>query len=467
MKKIIAIAASLLMLGSAFAQEISNSAYFLDGYALKHEFNPAFASQRNYIALPAIGGVNTSTRSSLGLSTFVYPTANGLKLFTSSEVNAEEFLSKLNGNNRITAGANVNVLSFGFGAKNGGFLNFGVNLKADAGANLPYDLFDFVKNIGAKETYTITNFGLYANSYAEVYGGYSKNINSNLRIGGKVKLLLGLAAANVNVDELQLQISESQWSATTQASAKFYSAPGTFGIQNNADGNIDMSKIQINPAKPIGGVGAAIDLGAVYEGLIDGLTLSASVKDLGFIAWNNCLTAGNDNGQWVYNGFDNISFDQDAENSIEDQIENLGKDLANLVALKKQGEGKEARMLACKVNVGAEYAMPFYDKLRLGLLYAARFNKQYSIGEARVFATVSPIKWLSFSTSYGIGDCGSMWGLSLSIHTSAFSLFVSKDAMPTSITPKFEMKGIQRFTPVHGFNNNTHIGLIINLGNRK
>lgn len=90
MKKIIILmAASVLAAGSAFAQQSFRSAYFLDGYNHRHEFNPAFASRTSYFSVPVISAFNLETQSNLGVSTFLYPVNGKLTTFMNSSVSAE------------------------------------------------------------------------------------------------------------------------------------------------------------------------------------------------------------------------------------------------------------------------------------------------------------------------------------------------------------------------------------------
>lgn len=102
MKKIIILmAASVLAAGSAFAQQSFRSAYFLDGYNHRHEFNPAFASRTSYFSVPVISAFNLETQSNLGVSTFLYPVNGKLTTFMNSSVSADEFLGKLDPENRL------------------------------------------------------------------------------------------------------------------------------------------------------------------------------------------------------------------------------------------------------------------------------------------------------------------------------------------------------------------------------
>lgn len=39
------------------AQEASRSGYFLEGYNFRHQLNPAFAPENNYVAIPVLGNL--------------------------------------------------------------------------------------------------------------------------------------------------------------------------------------------------------------------------------------------------------------------------------------------------------------------------------------------------------------------------------------------------------------------------
>ncbi len=72
---IIAVAGAAAI--GATAQEAPRTAYFLDGYSYRHELNPAFGSDHNYISIPALGNIGIGAASNVGLNTFLYKTAPG------------------------------------------------------------------------------------------------------------------------------------------------------------------------------------------------------------------------------------------------------------------------------------------------------------------------------------------------------------------------------------------------------
>ena len=54
---------------STLAQNSLRSAYFLEGYTYRHQMNPAFANERNYISMPLIplGNFNVGLQSTVGV----------------------------------------------------------------------------------------------------------------------------------------------------------------------------------------------------------------------------------------------------------------------------------------------------------------------------------------------------------------------------------------------------------------
>lgn len=478
MKKIYALV--LLVLSASwmsYAQEPASSAYFLDGYAFRHEFNPSFASARNYFSIPVLSNINVGVSSNMGISTFLYPYNGGLTTFmNSSAVNTEEFLAKLNRNNNLNVGVSTNLLSMGFWGKKGGFTTVGMKIKVDASANLPYDLFDFMKNVGAKSEYDISNLGLNFSSHLEIAVGHSRKIGDRLNVGAKIKFLVGLAAADLNIDRMKVTTSEDKWSISAVGGVRLYSGNGIVGIGSKENGELDFDSFSLDPIGAfrkngvngiVGGYGAALDLGASYE-IIEGLTVSAAVLDLGFISWNNCINASTGDTSWEFAGFEDISLDEESENSIGNQISEIGKQFEGLVKFYKTSEGKANNMLACRVNAGVEYEMPFYRKLSVGALYSGRYRGAYSFNEGRLALTVSPTNWFSLSGSYGLSNAGSRFGGALNLHSSVFSLYLATDAIFWDVTaPLVEAGGISIGVPYKNLNIGLNFGLVINLSKRK
>lgn len=493
MKKIIAISLSALAFAVAASAQtyVPTSAYFVDGHNYRHQLNPALASSRSYFSIPLLGNTNANIKSNLGINTFLYPNDGNLVPFMNGAVSSEQFLGNLKRNNRLSTDFSTPVFSVGAWGKDNGFTTVEMNVKVNADARLPYDLFDFVKNLGAREEYNISNLGLNARSYMEIAVGHSRSINEHLRIGAKVKFLSGLVNADMNIDNMKLRLNEDKWTVNSKGSVKM-SGMNLINIPTKAEsgtaadpsesGMLDFSNISFldnndptmmkNMFSGIG-YGAALDLGAYYKfgGMLEGLTVSAAVIDLGFISWGKGMNAVTGDNAWEFSGFDNISFeDGDNENegngnSIKDQFEGLKDGLVDMLNFYKAGDsGRSLEMLSCTVNIGAEYEMPFYRRMSVGFLSTTRISGHNTWSEGRFSLNLSPTDWFDFSTSYGISSFGSTWGAILNFNLPGFGLFIGTDNIPLHWSAP-----INNFMPVpyRRANVNLSFGLSFNVSGRK
>lgn len=449
---------------NASAQAL-RSGYFLEGYTYRHLMNPAFAPERNYIAIPGIGNINMGTQGNVGLNTFLYPYGNGqLTTFMNGAVSGDEFLDKLKDHNRINMNMNLTLLSFGFRAW-GGFNTFDVNVRSNTSLNLPRGLFEFMKvgMDGTNPVYEMDGLGISSNNYAEVALGHSHQINDKLRIGAKLKVLLGLGNASIKMTDMRVQMAENQWmvqaNGEMNASVKGLTLPtkGESGktLDDPSEATlVDWDNIDVD-SPGLTGYGMAMDLGTTYK-LLDDLTLSASLLDFGFMSWSNTIKGATSNQPWLFDGFHNIAMgsdDPDGDKPLEDQLEDLGKDVENYASFHRTETGGSAtKMLGATLNIGADYAFPFYNKLHFGFLSSTRINGKYSWSEGRLSANVSPVKWFDAGVNYGISTFGSSFGWILNFHPCGFNFFVGMDHTLTKVTPQYIPVGKANLDFSLGFN---------------
>ncbi len=473
------IAAALLLTASltatsTWAQNSLRSAYFLEGYTYRHQLNPAFASERNYVGMPVLGNFNLGLQSTVGVSNFLYKLPDGkLTTFLNESVNAGEFLGDLKDHNRLNFDLDMNIISFGFHAW-GGFNTFDIGIKSGIRANLPKDLFEFAK-VGSQNgnsEYNLKDMGFYTNNYAEIALGHSHRINEKITVGAKMKFLLGLYNADFHVNDMRLVLSDEKWSVSGDgefSTAGLVDIPtkikdkkvtDDFGnISYEQEEELDFDNIEVGD--PIGGFGMAFDFGATYK-VRDDLELSLALLDLGWISYKNAVKGGMAMEPWEFNGFHNIPFDSDNAQpgqSIEDQIDNLTDDLEDLFKMKVAGEDKHTKALGATLNIGALYTFPYYNKLKFGFLESTRINGRYSWSEGRFSANVSPVKCFDASISYAISSFGSSFGWMLNFHTRGFNLFLGTNHQFFKVTPQF--------IPVNNANMNVSLGINFPFGKAK
>lgn len=447
---------------SAFGQQNIRSAYFLDGYTYNYKMNPAMAPERAFFAMPGIGNVGVGVESNLALSTFLYPTGKGnLTTFMSSSVAADQFLDRLQVVNNLNISVNETLFATGYRIGKS-YHTVDVSLKADASAILPKDLFAFVKtgsSVGAT-SWDISRAGIRSNARMELAYGYSRPISDWIRVGARVKILMGIVRADVLVDDLNLKMDGQEWAVTAHGNAD---VSGPIGVGTiNGTNEVDMGDITLPDIEAISeylsnpSLGLAVDFGASFD-FLDYFTASVSVLDLGFIGWKATTSAVMPGGKWSFDGFDNISFDEGR--GIDEEFEQLGESLGNMLKMEiAESDMTRSNSLAATVHAGLEARMPFYERLSFGLLGTQRIDGIYSWTEGRVSANIAPANWFSVAASYAISNFGNSAGGVVNIHLPGFNLYAGLDSfLPLmNVTPQF--------IPIDNYNTNLSFGLTFTFG---
>ena len=430
--------------GSVMAQGL-NSGYFTGDYKFRHNLNPAFGNEQNYISMPALGNLNVRTQGNFGLGDVLFDNPRygidsdkNKTTFMNPYISTEEALKGFNtGNNRINADVDITLLSAGFKGF-GGYNTISVDARTNVGVSLPYSLFEFAKNTGNK-TYVIDDLNVHAQSFVQLAFGHSRNIGDKLRIGAKAKLLFGAARGDVRISELRADLSgQDKWTMSGKAVAnvsmkgfafkqeeKEYKEDGKGTYQRVNDVDVD--------GAGIGGFGMAFDLGATCK-ISDDWTVSAALLDLGFINWKNNEQAVNKTGTFEFDGFHDIAVkknDKDGnkkDNSFSSQGDRYSDQLANFANLTYDGDqGSRTAGIGATLNVGCEYTFPLYRKLHFGFLSSTRFNGKYSWTEGRLSANVAPLKWVDGGVSFAVNSFTTSCGWVLNIHPKGMNVFVGMD----------------------------------------
>lgn len=355
--------------GAASAQTF-NSAYFTDDFKFRHTLNPAFGNEQNYFSLPALGNISANIHGNFGVGDVIldnpmYGQGSTKKktTFMNPYISTSEALKGFStGNNRLAGDVDITLLSAGFKGF-GGYNTFEVGVRSTFGMVLPYELFEFAKNTG-NQTYNIGDISANAMAYAEVALGHSRQLNDHLRIGAKVKLLFGAGRADLKLKNLKADLAQdNQWTVSGEGVANV-SLKGFSYIESEEEYN-DPNKGTYNKVDDVdvdgaglGGFGMAFNLGAVYK-INDDWTVSAAVTDLGFINWTNNVQAANRSKSFTFKGFHDTSIKDEGGNTVDDQMDKYGDQIADFANLKDEGDqGKRTTGIGATINVGGEYTLP-------------------------------------------------------------------------------------------------------------
>ena len=484
---------------SANAQFLRTS-YFMEGTHYRQQLNPALTPTKGYFNLPVIGAVNATVGStSLGYQDIIDIIDDGDDFYTKPD-----FMNRLKDNNKLNVNFSTEILSAGW-YKGKNFWSFNIGLRTDIGANLTKNMFTFLNEMETVEenwrnsNYDISGQQLNINAYTEIGLGLSRQINSRLTVGARVKALLGIGNMELKLNRVAMSAnlpsdqqinqwsSESYWNSMTPSQAaqaaqelkdKFnnYHANLTVGAElkssfkglelQEEEGKDYVTDFDFDSGKlGIAGYGFGIDLGASYK-ILDNLTVSASVLDLGFISWSKSSTkiasANPDPIDIKGSTYANM-VDPNNPNTVMNAVNQLQNDAQGYMDRVTNGDvldydmlqlevsdAKESRKsrLASTLVLGAEYGF-FNNKLAVGVLSTTRFVQPDALTELTFSANYRPKSWFNVALSYSaIQSAGKSFGLGLKLGP----LFVGTDYMFLG----------KNSNSVNGF-----IGVSIPLGGRK
>lgn len=197
---------SIMVLGGTAQAQYLRSSYFMEGTSARLQLNPGLQPTKGYFNMPIIGSINMSASSNvLGTSDIIDILNSGSDLYSN-----DKLFDRLKTDNRLNVNLNTDILSFGW-YRGKGFWSFNVGLRADFGAALSKDMFSMMRTMngfsleniaGTNQNYSLSNQTLNMKAYAEVGLGYSRRITEKLTVGARVKVLLGLARAEMNINHV-------------------------------------------------------------------------------------------------------------------------------------------------------------------------------------------------------------------------------------------------------------------------
>lgn len=439
-RKVLLVLGMLFTVHCAGYAQFLRTSYFMEGTHYRQQLNPALAPGRGYLNLPVIGTFNASVNS----STFGYQdvmdiidNSDGGDFFMS-----DAFFNKLDNVNNLNVNLSTDILSAGW-YKGKNFWSFNIGLRNDIGATIPKSMFRFLREMDgldvndweklSKIDQKVEGQSLEINSYAEVGIGLARNITPRLTVGARVKALLGIGNLRLDINNVSVksELSQINWdnptieelenlrgNAEIKVDATLENSSKLIELSQN-DGIID--EIEFG-SFGLAGYGLGIDLGASYK-LLDKLTLSASLLDLGFMKWskkNTSIAKATTNQRYDL-------IDESSRYEFVDMVssgEVLNFDMLNMT-LDKSAEEDRSTSLTSTLVLGAEYAL-LGDWLAVGALYTGRFAKPETLNELTLSANVRPKNNLNLALSYSLWQ-GS--GKTFGVAAKLGPIFVGTDYM--------------------------------------
>lgn len=419
------------------AQDL-RTGFISDNYLYRHDINPAMANDSSYFSIPVVGNISAGMMGNFGYEELVrknplYPAESNKKMTSFLNPYLTNPLKGFaSGDNKINAEMKVTVMSVGFKNWNG-YNTVELNLRGQANVRAPFKLFQFAAET-ANSNYQIGDINASAQTFGELSFGHSRQFDRKLRVGAKLKLLVGIGDANVKMENVAAELNNTdRWTITANAEShvsmngfKYISKVKTYNASDNTYphvNDIDMGGVGV------AGFGAAIDAGAVYK-LNDDLTFSASVRDLGAIFWTKDCYATNDAKSFTFDGFHDVSLDSSSPDVLDRQADRYTDQLLDFTNLRDKGDkGSRITGIGATATLGCEYVIPTFRMLKVGLLGTGRINGPYSWAEARLAGNIAPVKWFDGSLSLAVNNYTANFGFLANFHTKGFGFFVGMDSL--------------------------------------
>jgi len=415
-KKLLLLTLLFLSISGYIDAQDSQTLYYMNRIPQSTFMNPAMQPKCNFfLGLPAISSLQFGVgNNQLALTDVImmHPTEDKTITFLhpDAEFNTEDFLSNLNDNNFFYQDFSTDLLSFGFRTGTW-YFTFNISEKLNIAINYPKDLLKLAlegNQSFINSSSDLSYLGVNSSLYREYGIGISKQLSSNLSIGGRIKLLYGQANISSDYDKNTLSMYSSRDSiyleanttintsspliATTNSEGNFdgFEVPGYFDSENN-DSLIDLALAHNN-------MGLGIDFGIDYKP-IDKLSLSLSVIDFGYIKWEEKdVTSIELNGSYAFKGID-VSNEIGNDNSDEGGFDGMIDSLENSFTVSNNSKSYRTS-LGTKIYVGAS----FHVTKKVDLSFLSRsyfFNNE--LNQAFTFsANTRPVNGLSASLSYSI-----------------------------------------------------------------
>ena len=410
------VIAAVLAVAMPMSAQFLRTGYFMDG-SNRMQLNPANLPTRGYLDVPALGTLNVGAyTNSLGLNDLINTFDSDGEFYDNPD-----FYNKLKVANDLGISLSTDIISFGF-YRGKNFWSANVGVRFDLEAGIPRNMFDYLRNSPDGDMDNLSSWNnqnrpprLALNSFAEVGVGYARIINDRLTVGGKFNVLLGMGNLDMKINNVQISTTElydrygnvdPNASATIDVDASLEA--NMKGLELTTDdysGAID--GVEMN-GFGIGGYGVGIDLGATYR-LLNNLTLSAAVTDLGFISWSKSSSS-------VVEGDNTQTYDASNMDQFMDRVDGGEVIDFDMFGLHKGNvQKKRSTRLPTTLAVGAEYAF-WKNRFSVGGLYTSRWGMNRTLSEVTLSANFRPTTKIGLSASYSmLQSAGKTFGAAIKL----------------------------------------------------
>lgn len=319
------------MTGVAFFSYVSvhaqqnHTLYALNATPSALYLNPGFVPQNKfYLSFPL--GFNSFSLNNSGF------TLNDLFVKRSSddslEIRPDRAISKMKSINFLSMDLASELFGLGFKIRSH-FFSVSAVLKTQFNLIYSKDLFQLINEGNGSSTFLgntadLSGLGVNMNAYMEYGVGYNRSVTKKLTVGGRVKLLSGIANIHTSKSEMSLLTDPLTYNITLKGGYGINSS-NAFYFSDSVNKDKSTSALIQSPFN-FKNVGLGLDLGVTYK-VTDKIELNASIVDLGYITWkNNVKNYSSNEIDYTFKGFDinSVLFDSvNVADGLQDTLQQV------------------------------------------------------------------------------------------------------------------------------------------------
>ncbi len=468
----------LMALGSLQSQS-GQVLYFMD-LPQSTTLNPAFKpTGRTYIGLPLVSDISVRLDNNFLRFSDLFSggiISDSTLTFVEGGRWPEQFISRLGRNNLLDAQGDVRLLGVAFTINDNIRLSFDISSHATMGLNLPGEMLRLGlegNDSFAGQTIDLSSFRLGMALYNEMGLGASFYSGDNLRVGGRIKVLSGIASGHLQNRVSNLTVNSDQTHTATADVGFIVSAPMRFTTEDDGlvhgiefdEERFDSPGNVLSYLFTMANPGAGIDLGAEYR-FSEMLTVSAALRDLGFIRWKRDLSRLTIDDTFTFNG---LTMQDVYNGSVEffDEFLNWTIDSIQEAMLLDHSPDPYTTGLPASFIAGAAFSpVSFFTA---GLVSQTRFVG----GNVRQSVTISGNLnlWNSFSTSLAYTMANRRYGnlgFGIAARGGYGQFFALVDNIPMRWTTVVNSSGTGTYRlPENWYTVHVRVGVNLLFGNRR
>ena len=414
--KALIIAVILIIFSLPSMAQQANTLYYMDRVFQSQTVNvsaiPVHKVQVGGLIVPVFGQLPPAMYYNYGNNSFNY---NHIIHFGKEQykdsliIDLPLLMKKVHKTTAIRNEFRLDLLNLSFKSKNNSAVTVSLAERVLFGTTLPRDLFDFAINgnkpyMDEGKAHNLSKLSFDVCAFHELGIGFATEFAEKFSVGGRLKLLFGIADVSTNVGSLSLTTNPENYFITADADFQIRKSTNLFeydiygdSIVTNMDGN-SLKKA----ASSFGNFGVGLDLGFTYN-ITDKISASIAVTDLGFINWMQNAQIASAKGEYTFEGVE-LTFSKDSLGKLRYGIDttkykHIADSLIDMFDMKVVDKSYMT-WLPSNIFLGATYQLN--DKIGFGVLYRGEIYRKTYNQSLTLSANSNINHWLSLHGSWSL-----------------------------------------------------------------